>query len=66
MKVCRKCGNDKLIEGIKYCLNCGADVEPVDTNHGKCCVNEDVNKDVNHPEKSIIKTRLSVEVLELV
>lgn len=33
MKYCSKC-EGKLIEGLKYCFNCGADVEKAE-NHKK-------------------------------
>lgn len=70
MKCCSKCGNDKLIEGIKYCLNCGAEVEKCCSDDVKCCGNEKVNKcvnhDVNEDGKYVVKTRMSVEVLEII
>lgn len=62
MKVCTKCGNDKLIEGIRYCLQCGADVENVSTNKDKCCDNK---KNENADDKCLVKTRLSVELFEI-
>jgi len=69
MKVCSKCGNDKLIQGIRYCLKCGADIENNSVNNEKCCVKENVNscvnKDVNNKDKCVVKTRLSVELFEI-
>lgn len=70
MKCCSKCGNDKLIEGVRYCLNCGADVEKQCSDNVKCCakdkVNADVNHDVNEDGKCLVKTRLSVELFEII
>ena len=46
MKCCSKCGNTKSIEGIKYCLNCGSELEK----NVKCCTKKEennVNRDVN-------------------
>lgn len=67
MKVCSKCGNDQLIKGIKYCLKCGANVEK---DNVKCCVkdkvNNDVNENVNNSDKCLVKTRLSVELFEII
>ena len=65
MKCCSKCGNNKLIKGIKYCLNCGAEVEKdVKCQCGEKCecnTTESVNKD----DKCLVKTRLSVELFEI-
>lgn len=62
MKVCSKCGNDKLIEGIRYCLKCGADVEETNVKEKS---NECVNEDVNDKGKCVVKSRLSVELFEI-
>ena len=65
MKCCLKCGNENLIEGIKYCLNCGAEVE----NDAKCCCDEkcECKKNVckTKDDKCVVKTRLSVELFEI-
>lgn len=56
MKCCSKCGNEKLIEGVKYCLNCGADLEK----NVKCCAKENdniVNNSVNANDKLIEKIK---------
>ncbi|MBQ8681453.1 MAG: zinc ribbon domain-containing protein [Bacilli bacterium] len=37
MKSCSRCGN-KMIEGVKYCLNCGNEVEVVTEKKGKECL----------------------------
>lgn len=65
MKCCSKCGNKKLIEGIKYCLNCGAEVEKDVKCHcgEKCKCN--TNKSSNKDDKCVVKTRLSVELFEI-
>jgi len=67
MKCCSKCGNDKLLNGIKYCLKCGANVEKENV---KCCVNDKeencVNKNVNENGNCLVKTRLSVELFEII
>ena len=65
MKVCLKCGNDKLIEGVRYCLKCGANVEKEKNHNVNKCVNDDVNKNVNEDGKCLVKTRLSVELFEI-
>lgn len=65
MKCCSKCGNEKLIEGIKYCLNCGSEVKK-DT---KCSCGENCecnkNKNETKDDKCVVKTRLSVELFEI-
>lgn len=65
MKCCSKCGNTKLIEGIKYCLNCGAevkkDVECHCDENCECNANKRTKKD----DKCVVKTRLSVELFEI-
>lgn len=65
MKCCSKCGNTKLIEGIKYCLNCGAEVEKNIKCHcdEKCECNK--KESVNKEDKCLVKTRLSVELFEI-
>ena len=65
MKVCSKCGNNKLIEGVKYCLNCGADLEKNKSENVKCCVKNKTDENVNENEKCLVKTRLSVELFEI-
>lgn len=62
MKKCSKCGNEKLIEGIKYCLQCGADVEDAKANKQDCCC---AKEKTTEDGKSIVKTRLSVELFEI-
>ena len=57
MKKCLKCGNEKLIEGVRYCLKCGHNIEK-DKNNS---INKNVNKDGN----CVVKTRLSVELFEI-
>lgn len=65
MKYCPKCEN-KLIEGLKYCFKCGADVDEKNVkSHTIKNVNEDVNDDVNSNSKNQVKTRLSVEVFDV-
>lgn len=37
MKYCPKCGIDKLIKEIRYCLNCGTEVEIKTKSKEKFC-----------------------------
>ena len=65
MKCCSNCGNEKLIEGIRYCLNCGAEVEKdIKCNCGENC---DCNKNKSETKdgKCVVKPRLSVELFEI-
>ena len=61
MKYCPKCEN-KLIEGLRYCFKCGADV---DTNNVKKNTEKDVNKNVNESKANKVRTRMSVEVIDV-
>ena len=67
MKYCSNCEN-KLIEGLKYCFKCGADVETNmsndNVNHdNNVNVNSNVNDDVNEKAKS--NSRLSAGVFDI-
>ena len=77
MKSCPKCGNDKLIKGIRYCLNCGAEVE-AKPKEKLCldCGNKliegvgyclECGRKVGEKEEQrcVTKSRLSVELLEI-
>ena len=65
MKKCLKCGNEKLIEGVRYCLKCGHNVEKDKNTNANKSVNKDVNENVNQDGNCIVKTRLSVELFEI-
>ena len=81
MKCCPKCGNDKLIKGIRYCLNCGTEVEVKSKTKAKekfCpdCDNKliegigyclECGKKVGEKEEKrrVTKSRLSVELFEI-
>lgn len=57
MKSCPKCGN-KVIEGLKYCFTCGADID-------EKVVKQASTKTVKKEEKKCkAKSRLSSEVFE--
>ena len=57
MKSCSKCGN-KLIEGLKYCFKCGADVDE------KSVKKETPNTVKQETKKCKVKSRLSTEVFD--
>lgn len=57
MKTCSKCDN-KLIEGLKYCFNCGADV---DEKSVKSSETKNVKKETKNCKA---KSRLSTEVFD--
>lgn len=60
MKYCSKCEN-KLIEGVRFCLNCGADVNSV-----KCEAKKTVNKDVKDTKKCKPKSRLDTRLFDVI